>query len=63
MTDFIQVRHERPLVSYATVLREEGGRQHLKALFLRGATPFVPMRDPFLDISNQIDAQAKELCN
>ncbi len=50
-----------PMTSYATVLGEEGGWQHLKALLLLGASPLVPMRDPFEDACGKINAQAKEL--
>jgi len=50
-----------PMTSYATVLGEEGGWQHLKALLLLGASPLVPMRDPFEDACEKINAQAKEL--
>ncbi|MDQ0562426.1 hypothetical protein QO004_004231 [Rhizobium mesoamericanum] len=47
--------------SYATVLGEEGGWQHLKALLLLGARPLVPMHDPFEDACEMINAQAKQL--
>jgi hypothetical protein len=50
-----------PMTSYATVLGEEGGWQHLKALLLLGASPLVPMRDPFEDACEKISAQAREL--
>ncbi|MDR6668419.1 hypothetical protein J2X71_004701 [Rhizobium sp. 1399] len=33
----------------------------MKALLLLGASPLVPMRDPFGDACKKIDAQAKEL--
>ncbi|WP_208247675.1 Hint domain-containing protein (plasmid) [Rhizobium sp. T1470] len=49
------------MTSYATVLGEEGGWQHLKALLLLGASPLVPMFDPFEDACDKIDARAKEL--
>ncbi|CCM78182.1 Hint domain-containing protein [Rhizobium mesoamericanum] len=47
--------------SYATVLGEEGGWQHLKALLLLGAWPLVPRHDPFEDAYEMINTQAKEL--
>ncbi|CCM76452.1 Hint domain-containing protein [Rhizobium mesoamericanum] len=50
-----------PMTSYATVLGEEGGWQHLKALLLLGASPLMPMSDPFEDAYGKINAQAKEL--
>jgi hypothetical protein len=50
-----------PMTSYATVLGEEGGWQHLKALLLMGASPLTPMFDPFEDACKKIDARAKEL--
>ncbi|WP_208611003.1 Hint domain-containing protein, partial [Rhizobium tibeticum] len=50
-----------PMTSYATVLGEEGGWQHLKALLLMGASPLVPMFDPFEDACEKIHARAKEL--
>jgi len=49
------------MTSYATVLGEEGGWEHLKALLLIGASPLVPMRDPFGDACDQINARAKAL--
>jgi hypothetical protein len=49
------------MTSYATVLGEEGGWKHLKALLLLGASPLVAMRDPFDDAYEKINAQAKEL--
>ncbi len=48
------------MTSYAPVLGEEGGWKHLKALLLLGASPLVPMRDPFGDACKKIDAQAKK---
>ncbi|MDQ0561667.1 hypothetical protein QO004_003467 [Rhizobium mesoamericanum] len=50
-----------PMTSYATVLGEEGGWQHLKALLLLGASRVVPMSDPFEDAYAKINAQAKVL--
>ncbi|RFB90717.1 hypothetical protein B5K08_17395 [Rhizobium leguminosarum bv. trifolii] len=38
-----------------------GGWSHLKALLMRGVSPLVPMRDPFGNACEKIDAQAKEL--
>ncbi|MDO3431391.1 Hint domain-containing protein [Rhizobium sp. CBN3] len=38
-----------------------GGWSHLKALLLLGVSPLVPMRDPFGDACEKIDAQAREL--
>ncbi|SEH87429.1 Hint domain-containing protein [Rhizobium tibeticum] len=49
------------MTSYATVLGEEGGWQHLKALLLLGASPLLPMFDPFEDACKKIDARAKEV--
>ncbi|OWV84664.1 Hint domain-containing protein [Rhizobium sp. R693] len=49
------------MAPYATVLGEVGGRAHLKALLLLGASLLVPMRDPFGDTCDQINARAKEL--
>jgi len=49
------------MTSYATVVGEEGVWQHLKALLLLGASPLVPMRDPFGDACEKINAQIKEL--
>jgi hypothetical protein len=51
------------MTSYATVLGEEGGWKHLKALLLLGASPLVPMHDPFEDACAGIKAQANELLN
>lgn len=48
-----------PMTSYATVLGEEGGWQHLKALLLLSASPFVPIHDPFEDACETINSQAK----
>ncbi|SEH86713.1 Hint domain-containing protein [Rhizobium tibeticum] len=50
-----------PMKSYAPVVGEEGGWTHLRALLLLGASPLVPMRDPFDDACKKIDARAKEL--
>ncbi len=50
-----------PMTSYATVLGEEGGWKHLKALLLLGTSPLVATRDPFDDAYEKINAQAKEL--
>jgi hypothetical protein len=47
------------MTSYATVLGEEGGWKHLKALLLLGASPLVPMPDPFEDACEKINARAK----
>jgi len=49
------------MTSYATVLGEEGGWQHLKALLLLGASPLVPIRDPFEEVCGKINEQAAEL--
>ncbi|RDJ02976.1 Hint domain-containing protein [Rhizobium grahamii] len=49
------------MTSYATVLGEEGGWKHLKALLLLGASPLVPMRDPFGDACEAINTRAREL--
>jgi hypothetical protein len=49
------------MTSYATVLGEEGGWKHLKALLLLGTSPLVATRDPFDDAYEKINAQAKEL--
>ncbi|MBB3395240.1 MULTISPECIES: Hint domain-containing protein [unclassified Rhizobium] len=49
------------MTSYATVLGEEGGWKHLKALLLLGASHLLPMRDPFQDACKKINARAKEL--
>ena len=49
------------MTSCATVLGEEGGWKHLKALLLLGASPLVPMRDPFEDACEKINARAKVL--
>ncbi|NKL33179.1 hypothetical protein GFL49_04910 [Rhizobium leguminosarum bv. viciae] len=47
------------MTSFAPLLG--GGRSHLKALLLLGASPLVPVRDPFGDACEKIDAQVKEL--
>jgi len=51
---------EKPMAmrSYAPVLGEEGGWEHLKALLL---LPFVPSHDPFEDACMTISARMKEL--
>ncbi|MBW9117698.1 Hint domain-containing protein [Rhizobium cauense] len=49
------------MTSYATVLGEEGGWQHLKALLLLGASPLVPIRDPFEEVCGKINEQTTEL--
>lgn len=49
------------MTSYATVLGEEGGWKHLKALLLLGASPLFPTRHPYEDACEQINARAKEL--
>jgi hypothetical protein len=46
------------MTSYAPVLGEEGGWQHLKALLL---LPLVPSHDPFEDACTTISARVKEL--
>ncbi len=49
------------MTSFAIVVGEEGGWKHLKALLLLGASPLVPMQDPFRDACAEINARAKEL--
>ncbi len=51
------------MAPYATVLGEEGGWKHLKALLLLGASPLVRVSDPFGDAFDKIDAQARELAH
>jgi len=59
--EYRRLHDEEPadMTSYAPML--SGGWQHLKALLLIGVSPLVPMRDPFGDACEKIDAQAKEL--
>jgi len=49
------------MTSYAPVVGEEGGWKHLKALLQLGASPLVPMCDPFGDACEAINTRAKEL--
>jgi hypothetical protein len=55
----LYAREERvAMTSYAPVLGEEGGWQHLKALLLM---PLLPSHDPFEDACTTISARVKEL--
>ncbi|RCW85301.1 Hint domain-containing protein [Phyllobacterium bourgognense] len=52
----------RPAMTpFAPVVGYEGGRQHLKALLLLGASPFVHWRDPVRDVYERIAVRAGQL--
>lgn len=51
------------MACFAPVVGEESGSQHIKALLLLGVSRFVPVRDPFKDVSDRIAARAREMVN
>jgi hypothetical protein len=62
--NFIEVEKLHPantrMASFAPVIGEESGRQHLKALLLLGVAHIVPTRDRFKELTDRIAARAAE---